>query len=688
MQKKSRLHLPRHQSIFIFWLGYLVIPFSILCFNTTYATAQSIPPSNNSDSTKNDSTIYVPNTLLRYKPPIDTTEYLFRWDLDWEAWTYAKVTIDSQYTTSHLFDERIKVFQNYSTLGLRYAPIQYDDFFARPTLRYNISPSFQSSWELLAVQHSNYLTTGPFSHFSAAKDFGSGEGELFARWLFTQNLAPNINFGFKIMHADDKSSMINLKSRYNIGQLFLSYVGNRSYISSSVAIRRMEHSINGGMLDPRLRLDTVISLGQYPVHHTNNNTLLSNDCYTLETGIDLLQTENIRNDSTIHANYLYRNSALTLSLVQRYNTLTRAYIEPNPPKGKQYNIADNHTHDSIASASYDIRLGIGYRHNTHSRYLLPSFRAWIGYTYDQYIQAQPLLYLTGMSKENTSTAYIGANLNYFLHYLKLQAQAYIYTLGARTGDLSLKTQIDIRPFRSIPKLCILATITTKRTRASYFEQYHFSNTATWNLSNSLLPTSSLHTGGELILPWGDLRLGVNNRIYKNYTYFDSICLPKQANSVNIFSSYLQGSVNWKGIGLTSRVTLQKSSSEQAIALPLLTTYSSLSYEFEAVPNVLFLRLALECKYRTTYHADAYNVPLGIFYRQYNFLLGNYPFLDLILNVKWKTANLFFMVNHLNDDWFGRNSFVSVLYPEKERTYRFGFQWYFYTPNEEQKAFNQ
>ena len=61
-------------------------------------------------------------------------------------------------------------------------------------------------------------------------------------------------------------------------------------------------------------------------------------------------------------------------------------------------------------------------------------------------------------------------------------------------------------------------------------------------------------------------------------------------------------------------------------------------------------------------------------------------MDVVLNVKWKSANLFVMVGHLNEDWFGRNSFSSVGYPERERGFRFGFQWYFYTPQDEEKAF--
>lgn len=632
-----------------------------------------------------DSVAQVPQTLFLQMPTTDTVRYLHQWRLNRAAWHYEPVEQDTSFLTSHLFDERVSAYHPYSYLSLRYAPMQYDEFFARRTTDYAVSPSFRGVWEHLEAEHYNYVAQGPYSHFNAAKNIGSGEGELYARWLYTQNLAPGINFAFNLMHADDLATMVNLKSRYNVGLLAASFVQNRFYLSASAQLRRMEHNLNGGMTAPRWLLDTVVAQGQIPVFHTNNNTYLGQDRFTLEAAFDLIQGRYARVDTTQKITYVYKRPLLTLWLLQSYRKLSRAYVEPTPPPG-QYNIADNFTHDSLTSRSYDLRLGLAYRNNEHGKYFLPSFKAWVGYSYNQYVQPQPLLYLRGYATTATSTLFLGANLQYRLPFLRLMVNGYLYGLGERMGDLALDAQLNLHPFPNLRALNLQLRLQTQRTNPTYFEKHHFSNTANWELSNVLQPTTYLHSEAELRIPWGNLRLGLKNRLYRQYTYFDRDCVPAQIATLNVLAVSIQDEIRWRGLGLASRLVVQNSSRATALSLPLLTVYGAVGYELEAVPNVLRLHLALECTYRTKYYADVYNVPLGIYHRQYDFLLGNYPFMDVVLNVKWKSANLFVRVGHLNEDWWGRNSFSAVGYPERERTFRFGFQWYFYTPYDEEKAF--
>lgn len=635
-----------------------------------------------------DSTVVVPQTMFQRMPVADTVHYLHQWRLNPISWQYEPVKQDTGFLVSHLFDERLQFYHPYTHFSLRYAPMQYDEFFARRTTDYAVSPSFRSVWEHLEAEHSNYVTLGPYSHFSAAKDFGSGEGELYARWFYAQNLAPGVNFGFNLMHADDLATMVNLKSRYNVGSLFASVVYGRFYASASVAVRRMEHSLNGGMTSSRWLLDTVVAQGQFPVYHTNNNTLFGQNRFTLETGVDLYRSTNSRTDTVNRYTYVYNQPALTLLLLQSYRTLARTYVEPVPPTGRSYNIADNYTHDSVASENYDVRLGLALRSNEHAQYTFPfpALKAWIGYTHDLYSQPQPLLYLRGYARKAESNVYVGANLDYRMPYVSMNANAYLYGGGSRAGDLALEARLLLNPFRTMRDLNLQLRFSTVRSNPSYFEMHHFSNTAKWELADVLVPTTYLHSEAELQLPWAKTRIGIQNRLYRHYTYFNNECQPEQEATLNVLSGYLQEELRWRGINLSSRLVLQTSSHSTALALPLLTVYSSVGYELEAVPQVLRLRIALECTYRTKYYADTYDVPLGIYHRQNAFQLGNYPFLDLVLNVKWKTANLFVSVNHLNENWWSRNSFSAVAYPERERTFRFGFQWYFYTPHDEEKAF--
>ncbi len=683
--ERKHTQVSRFGSLFVVLL--FLSPLSSIAQDSVTTTTSTPNFTQLSGGEKSDSVQKLPSTLFLHMPPQVGRGYLSTWQLTPEAWRYDSVTVDTLFSHSHLFEERLQTGSLYTHTGLRYAPLQYDEFFLRTAHEQNLPPSFRSLWEHLRAEHRNYSAQGPYSHFNAAKNIGSGEGELYARWFYTQNLSPGLNFGFNLLHAEDVSDMINLKSRYNVGELFGSFVYGRFYLSASASLRRMEHHLNGGMTSVRWLLDTVVAQGQIPTYHTNNNTLAGQDTYTIEASYDLVQSHTEHSDS-LHSRKIYDHSLLSLLLLQEYRTLSRTYIEPKPPETRSYNIANNYTHDSVHVSEYNGRFGIGYRHNEHIGYSLPTFRLWGGYHYEAFSQPQALLYLRGYAQHQQSSLYVGGNADYRLRILHLGVYGYWYGWGARAGDWYLGTNGNVTPLPHLRDIQLRVSFAMNRSRAHYLEQVHFSNTASWDLRNKLLPRTYLHMGGELRLPWAALRLGMQNRLYRNYSYFDKDCRPSQSPLVNILAGYIQEDFVWNGVNLSSRLAVQKSSEPLVLALPLLSVWGSVGYELDVVPNVMRIRLALACNYRTAYYADTYDVPLGIYHRQSSQLLGNYPFLDLLLNVKWKTANLFVMVGHLNDDWFSRNSFVGIGYPERERYYRFGFQWYFQKPEEEEKAFGQ
>lgn len=633
---------------------------------------------------RKDSVQRLPLTLFSQMPTATGRDYVHQWRFQSEAWRYTSVPIDSSFHTAHHFDDRLKPDRPRQHLGIRYAPLQYDEFFARPMCQALLPPSLHSIAQHLQPQHATFQAQGPYSHFNASNHFSSSEGELYARGFYTQNLAPGVNFAFNVMHAEDKSPMVNLSSRYNLGELYASWVQGRWYVSGSAIVRRMEHALNGGLDSPYWQRDTVMPQGQMPVSHVKNNTLAAADLFTLEEGFNILQQTFERQDTVEQIRYQYTEPVLTAFLMQQYRRFSRTYVEPKPPEGRKYLIADNYTHDSVAVSELDFRLALAYRHQPHSHLFFPSLRAWVGMERSDYLQPQHLLYLRGYARAAESSAYLGANTDYNLRYLYLQAHTRLYALGARAGDFTLQASLRLLPIPTQEDFNLLIHFATVRKRPAYLARHHYSNTAAWD--RELAPTTYLHTDAALSLPWANIQIGAANRVYRRFLYFDKETLPAQADLLNVLALYYQQRLVWKGLDFSGRAVFQTSSDVQALALPRLTAYTSLGYELEPVPGVLRMRLALDASYRTPYYADAYNVPLGLFYRQDTYQLGNYPLLDLVLNLKWKTANVFVMVGHLNEEWFGRDAFAGVLYPERERNFRFGFQWYFYTPHDEEKAF--
>lgn len=53
-------------------------------------------------------------------------------------------------------------------------------------------------------------------------------------------------------------------------------------------------------------------------------------------------------------------------------------------------------------------------------------------------------------------------------------------------------------------------------------------------------------------------------------------------------------------------------------------------------------------------------------------------LDVFFNAKWKRMRILLMMEHLNDDLFGRRTYFSIPhYAQNKRVFKLGFSWSFY-----------
>jgi len=85
----------------------------------------------------------------------------------------------------------------------------------------------------------------------------------------------------------------------------------------------------------------------------------------------------------------------------------------------------------------------------------------------------------------------------------------------------------------------------------------------------------------------------------------------------------------------------------------------------------------DARYTTEFYADAFEPSTGRFYLQSDQKIGNYPFVDLHVNLKLKRTRAFF--NFMNvAPWFLKSNFWSApSYPLFKTTYRIGVAWSFY-----------
>ncbi|TAL73832.1 MAG: hypothetical protein EPN88_04195, partial [Bacteroidetes bacterium] len=169
---------------------------------------------------------------------------------------------------------------------------------------------------------------------------------------------------------------------------------------------------------------------------------------------------------------------------------------------------------------------------------------------------------------------------------------------------------------------------------------------------------------------------------KNYTDFDTLALPSQySRGLSVAAITLRKGLRvWK-FHLDSDVIVQKSTNSEVLDLPLAAIRSSGYFEhlfrFKSTGGKLNTQLGVDVIYNTLYHPYSYMPATGRFYRQDQATAGDYPFINVFLNLKIKRTRLFFMFDHLNSGRTGYNYDMVPSYPMNIRMFRYGLAWTFY-----------
>lgn len=203
----------------------------------------------------------------------------------------------------------------------------------------------------------------------------------------------------------------------------------------------------------------------------------------------------------------------------------------------------------------------------------------------------------------------------------------------------------------------------------YLLNHFISNHFAWN--NDFGKTRSFRAGGAVTVPWTRTKIEAGFENLQNYVYFDTESLPAQyGGSIQIFTARLWqnfrlGILNWD-----NALTLQTTSKEEVLPLPLFTFYSNLYLHFRAF-RVLDVQLGVDCDYYTRYYAPSYQPATMVFRRQQETKIGNYPFMNLYASCRLYKTRFFVMVSHINQGWFSRDYFSMPLYPLNPRKFQIG-----------------
>jgi hypothetical protein len=211
-------------------------------------------------------------------------------------------------------------------------------------------------------------------------------------------------------------------------------------------------------------------------------------------------------------------------------------------------------------------------------------------------------------------------------------------------------------------------------KPKYFLNNYFSNHYEW--SNNF--DKQQYTSVNARISLKKLKFWIEGRQdnYNNYIYFDSLALPKKANSVFSVMALTASKQFDLGFFHTEfQVSVQHSGNKEAIALPDFSGFNSTYFQFTLF-KVLGTQIGWDIYYNTEYYANAYMPATGVFYSQNKRLIGNYPYGDVFANFKLKRARFFVKWERANS-WIDQRGFFIPNYSYNPGSLKLGISWTFY-----------
>ena len=283
-----------------------------------------------------------------------------------------------------------------------------------------------------------------------------------------------------------------------------------------------------------------------------------------------------------------------------------------------------------------------------------------------------------------------------LHY---NANGEFCLVGPNVGDFNIQAEGDLNfrlGKRDSATLIVRANIQNQK--PTYLLRNYRNAYINWNNNNL---SRQFRTGlqGEIRYSRTRTRLRFGWENLTNYTYLamDNTLKPgapegsvipgdythnigvRQSDaSVQVFTASIFQDLIWKVFGWENEVTLQHSTNQDVLPLPLINIYSNIYLQFR-IAKVLRVQLGGDLRFFTGYYAPDYFGAAGMFAVQdashTRIKNGNYPIVNMYANLHLKHCRIYVNVAHVNAG--AGNMFLAPHMPMNPMTINFGLSWNFF-----------
>lgn len=372
-----------------------------------------------------------------------------------------------------------------------------------------------------------------------------------------------------------------------------------------------------------------------------------------------------------------------------YRRIYEAYQTPADYYLHRYNVAEKLTGDSI----YDKTTHWSLR-NTFAISMLEGFNKWAKAGLKLF-GTHELRHFTlpdslAMRSWNENVLSVGAQL------IKAQGRTLHYNVtgelgvaGVNAGEIHVDGGIDVNFPLWKDTMTLAASGFYHHEKPSFYYR-HYQGRHFWWDDDDLSMVDHFRVQGVLRYQKTRTTLRVAFDEMKNYTYFattyttsdagrlaNAVEVRQAGDPISVFTAELKqdftlGPLNWETVA-----TVQKSTNEDALPLPLVNVYTNLYLRFK-IAHVLKCDFGADVRYFTKYKAPDYVPAIGQYAVQANDVkteIGNYPLVNVYANFHLKHTRFFAMMSHVNASSGGY--FFAPHYPLNGRVFRFGVSWNFF-----------
>lgn len=525
----------------------------------------------------------------------------------------------------------------------------------------------------------NFNTTTPFTRLKYFTGGGKGKAENLLDIWHVQNIRPFWSAGVRYNLISSDGRYMDQKAKSYNFSLFSSYEKGRTVLSVFLNQNNGHFNENGGVKDRGYVTDSTYKAENIPVNlsgseasnnYRNTNFQLQGQ-YNLGKAKEIIFKEDT--SYTYPAKAVFNFRAEGNEHLYKEKTINREFY-PHTYFDSTY------SYDLIKNKVFDLSGKLVLNEHPKFKYL-PGVYAGLDFrmeTYDQRIGFDSTTKTSVYGKNKYSGTYITAGIFNVdsASLLNYDVAGRLCLIGHYAGNFKFDGFIS-QALRKDKSSYLRADASIELQSVNPFFERYAGNHNVWE--NDFKAIKTIKVEGRYVNTRlrTDLGVGLSN-IY-SYVYFDTAALPQQTSkALLVLTAWAKENFKAGNFHFDQNVYFQKSTQEDILSLPAISVYSHNYYQNYLFKRALQLQIGIDVFYNTKFYSDNYMPSIMQFYNQRESKTGNYPKVDVFLNLNIKRAVIFVKYEHLNYNLKTHGEFFSALdYPINPAMLKFGIRWDFF-----------